>query len=125
MQIELKNTDFKYLYELCNKVFCKGSGWGDEIRRIIVKDLKPQYEKAFLKYQNEKQEFKVRQRVKFHWPNDTNWWEGTIYKVSRLASGQYKYVIKYKDENEYNQLFEKKYSYTNPMTKKNIRLIKV
>ena len=34
MKIELKSADFKYLYRLCNKVFVKGSGYGDTIRKI-------------------------------------------------------------------------------------------
>jgi len=132
MKIDLKNTDFKYLYELCDKTFSKGSGYGDEIRRIIVEELKPQYNKAFVKYQNEKQEFNQGERVLFRWSLKDDWKEGKIYKITRLSNGQYKYTISYKeyaqdhhydngDEIDNNGLIPLVTGYTNPMTKKNIK----
>ena len=119
MKIELKNTEFKELYE-----FLKQLSYEEEelnIHSIVFDKLKSQYDKAFNKYKDEKQEFKLKEKVKFQCWDEDEWDNGFIHKVSRLANGQYKYVIGYKDDNEYNQLMNEKYSYTNPLTKKNIR----
>ena len=57
MKIELKNTEFKELYEwLIDHTDISTL----KIGSIVHEKLKPQYEKAFKKHQNEKQEFKVR-----------------------------------------------------------------
>ena len=137
MKIEIKNQNFRRIMmalENCNKF--------DDIKDIYYKELQPQYEKAFLKYQKEKQTFKIGQKVKFRssswfWnifnkkvEND-DWIDGSIYKVSRLSSGKYKYIIKYLeplrdyhyevdqiDKNTGNGI-----NYTNPITEKNIRKI--
>ncbi len=106
MKIELKNTDFKLLVEWMELQCMDG-----DIGHIFDKCLKPQYNKAFHKYQNEEQKFKC-------WSDD-EWGIGFVHKVFRLANGQYKYKIGYKDDNEYNQLQD--INYTNPLTGKNIK----
>lgn len=112
MKIELKNIDFKYLYEwLIDNTDISTPSLGS----IIHEQLKPQYEKAFLKYQDEKQEFKKHDKVKFKWVGrGHDWLEGRIHTVSRLANGQYRYIIQYDDDWE-------AYNFTNPLTKKNIK----
>jgi hypothetical protein len=127
MKINLKNTEFKRLYEWMELQCMDGS-----IENILEKTLKPQYDKAFNKYQAEKQAFKPKEKVKFRfytktWTfggansrrvENTDWIDGFIYKVSRLASGQYRYIIAYEDDDMEGVVG--KYRYTNPLTKKNI-----
>ncbi len=133
---------------MCDKVFAKTSGYGDNIRRIIVKELKPQYDKAFLKHQNEKQAFKLKEKIKFRFGSykweqlggtfsslerveNDDWIDGVIHKVSRTASGQYKYVIKYLepaddyhfDMGQIDRKTKMGINFTNPITEKNIRKI--
>ena len=90
MKIELKNTSFKYLYEQMSL----GNYPDADLLHIIEEELKPQYDKAFLKYQDEKQEFQVREKVQFKWPG-SDWYNGTISKVNRLSNGQYTYIVRY------------------------------
>lgn len=125
MKIELKNTDFKALYEwLVNHTDISTPVIGE----IIDEQLRPQYEKAFLRYQDETQKFKLTEKVQFRWPRDKNLWNGIIYKVSRLSNGQYKYIIKYLEpaddyHHDIGQIDEdgNGYNFTNPMVEKNIR----
>ena len=137
MKIELKNTDFKELYEFICETIKKHPStlqcWlfdGANIIRILEQGLKPQYQKAFLKYQNEIQEFKPRQKVKFRFNSKSEWLDGFIHKVGRLANGQYRYTIGYKDtaedyhyDNGDKVINGMIINYTNPMTKKNIKKI--
>lgn len=137
MQIELKNTDFKHLYEWLKDNINSSI----PIYSIITQQLKPQYERAFLKYKNEEQKFDKNEKIQFRfgmtrWGKEgkvenTDWIDGKIYKVSRLANGQYKYIIKYtEDADDYHKdigQIDKNgmgISYTNPMTEKNIRKFK-
>jgi len=124
MKIELKNIDFKYLYEWLVDQTLETPPTIDK----IIQDLKPQYIKAFKKYQDEKQEFRTGEKVLFRFSLKHDWIEGKIHKVSRLANGQYRYIIKYEeDAQDYhydncNEIVDGKVmEYTNPMTKKNIR----
>jgi hypothetical protein len=121
MKIELKNTDFKQLFEFLDE--------SPDTMPIdnIIESLRKQYDKAFNKYQNEKQEFNIGEKVKFKWPNDWLLWDGVIKKVSQLANGKYKYIVEYEDhyddvdgdENRevINGMVKR---LTNPLTKKNI-----
>lgn len=127
MKIEIKNTDFKYLYEQIDKVFAPNSGHPPQVREILLKQLKPQYEKAFRKYEKEEQLFEKGEKVNFRFAGNPEMHEGFVHKVSRLANGQYRYVIKYFEEAEdYHYEMEqvdkdgRGYAFTNPMTKKNI-----
>ena len=97
MTIELKNTDFKELYEwIINHTDISTPVIGE----IIHKELKPQYEEAFLKYKDEIQLFKKSEKVWFRKSIRHDWKEGRVYKISRLANGQYKYIISYKESAE-------------------------
>ncbi len=132
MKIEIKNTDFKYLVEFMQSYCCDvDPGLLDQIWH---ETLKPQYDKAFLKYQDEKQEFKHGEIVKFKTTGQT--WKdaqsGVIHKIFKKANGQYKYMIKYtvkemvyEEDYETGEYFEKEEidveRYTNPLTKKNIK----
>lgn len=116
MKIELKNTEFKALYEWLKDEISPND---KDIGPIVHKKLKPQYEKAFLKYQDEKQQFRKHDKIEFKFVGrGQGWWEGRIHTVSRLANGQYRYIIQYDDVDEYS---EETYRFTNPLTKKNIR----
>lgn len=126
MKIELKNTDFKYLVE-----WIEVSDGNIHIP-LIYKELKNQYDKAFNKYQNEKQEFEMNEKVQFRWPGrNTIWWDGKIKKISRRADGKYLYQIEYEDNAEdydfddekeiENMMVKRK---THPLTNKNIRKVK-
>lgn len=123
MKIELKNTEFKILYE-----FLKNLSYEEEelpIHTIVFKELGPQYDEAFNKYNDEKQEFNKNEKVLFRWSKKNDWIEGKIYKISKLANGQYKYIIIYEDDitdysyNNQDKIVGK--CYTNPMAKKNIK----
>ena len=135
MKIELKNTDFKLLYEFLRELSYEEKELN--IHQIVFNTLKPQYDKAFNKYKGEKQKFEVGEKVKFRfqtyvWANASNnwntkienldWIDGTVEKVFRRADGKYMYVIKYKDEagDEFSKYCDG-YNYTNRMTEKNIR----
>ena len=136
MTIELKNTDFKELYEFLieiNKKYPEAIKQflydGENIKRIIFEELQPQYNEAFLKYKDETQLFNKGERVLFRWSLKHDWTTGKIYKVSRLANGQHKYTISYK-ENAQDYHYDSNYKvdkngmvteYTNPMTNKNIK----
>lgn len=115
MKIELKNTDFKYLYEwLENNI-----NSSIPIYHIIHQQLKPQYEKAFLKYKDEKQKFKIGDRVKFGKGNYRE--DGVVISVSRLANGKFRYEIGYSyigDIDEYGN--GKIYQTSTYLTAKNI-----
>lgn len=88
MQIELKNTDFKDLYEwLLENTDISTPIIGE----IIHEELKPQYEKAFLKYKDEKQKFNVGDKVRFDKGENT----GIVVNVTRLQNGKFKYGIEY------------------------------
>lgn len=117
MQIELKNTEFKDLYQ-----FLKQLSYEEEelnIHSIVFNKLKPQYDKAFLKYKDEKPEFKVGDKVKF----DKNEEDGVVESIVRLANGQYKYGIQYYYVGDYNGEDKVWYSTVKYLTKKNIRKI--
>ena len=121
MKIELKNTDFKLLYEAL-PILMHGGEWHD-IRRIFEKELKPQYEKAFLKYQDEKQKFNAGDNIEFGRHNEKT--NGKIIKVSRLTNGKYRYLVKYKyqcdiDKDTGEEIFTDGKVY---LTEKNIRKI--
>lgn len=125
MKIELKNTDFKYLYKFLENNVLKADGFWENQDKInsIIMELKPQYEKAFLKYKDEKQKFNVGDKVEFGRPNEKT--NGKIIKVSRLANGKYKYLVQYKyqsdiDEDTGEEIFDNGKTY---LTEKNIRKI--
>ena len=129
MKIELKNTDFKQLFEFLDD--CPDTMPVDD----IIENLRKQYDKAFNKYQNEKQKFEIGENIEFKissWPKPNGTWKnGIIKKVSRRADGKYRYIIEYEDfaedydlDNEdeliQNSMVKRE---TNPLTEKNIRKI--
>lgn len=116
MKIELKNTDFKKLYEwLVDHTDVSTPIIGE----IIHDELKPQYEEAFLKYKNEKQEFDIGDRVEFGKKNE----RGKIVKISRLSNGQYRYTIEYHFVDIDEDKNEESLTGQILLTKKNIRKI--
>ena len=120
MKIELKNTDFKIIYEF---LYENRDNYCPVIKDIIVNQLQPQYEKAFLKYQDEKQKFNAGDNIEFGRHNEKT--NGKIIKVSRLTNGKYRYLVKYKyqcdiDKDTGEEIFTDGKVY---LTEKNIRKI--
>jgi hypothetical protein len=112
MKIEINNKSFKKLVDAIgsNSNLMENV----DISEIYYKELKPQYQKYFEKYKDEKQEFKIKDKVKFKCYGQIL--EGRIHKIYRLANGKYHYIIEYKD-------YAYATNYTNPLTKKNIQKI--
>lgn len=127
MKIEMKNTDFKYLYEQLKNILETSDMFDIEVQRIIVDELQPQYKEAFTKYQNEKQEFNKNESVLFRHCRRGDWQKGMVSKIQQLANRQYKYTISYLEKvNYYDDEIEEevdtvKTRLTNPLTKKNIK----
>lgn len=99
MKIELKNTDFKFLYEWLNnhrEELCI------DVNSILDESLKPQYEEAFLKYKDENQKFNIGDKVKFGKENKS----GVIKSVQRLSNGKFRYGIEYSYVGDYNEANE-------------------
>ena len=84
---------------------------------------------VLLKYKDETQLFNKGEKVLFRWSLKHSWEEGKVKQVSRLANGQYRYILSYKtfvqdnyDDNSDNVDNDQiTTQYTNPMTKKNIK----
>lgn len=129
MKIELKNTDFKELYEFLDEITDKYplaiKLWrldGENIKRIILHSLKPQYEKAFLKYKDEKQKFNVGDKIQFNGGSETT--DGKITKISRLSNGKFRYGVEYYYVGDINESGDDVwFKTTTYLTEKNIRKI--
>lgn len=119
MKIELKNTEFKSLYEwLINHTDISTPIIGE----IIHNTLKSQYDKAFNKYKDEKQEFQIGDKVASKDYGDKE--EGKIIHISRLANGKFRYKIEYKYISDIDDDGYKTYGKTAKyFTKKNIKKI--
>lgn len=119
MKIELKPETFKNLISLL-KLEVAGIPYNHD----ILKELEPQYEEAFLKYKDEKQEFEVGDKVEFLGYGGDKINNGKIIQISRLANGQFRYKVEYSYicdvEDDGTEIFEKTAKY---LTKKNIRKI--
>lgn len=89
MKIELKNTDFKNLYEwLIDHTDISTPKIGE----MIHETLKPQYEKAFLKYKEKERKFNYDEKVKFQLPNG-KWKNGMVWLVEGSKKTGFTYVI--------------------------------
>ena len=115
MKIELKNTDFKNLYEwLIDHTDISTPKVGEMIHKV----LKPQYDKAFLK-----QKIKIRKNDCVQFKMGKFWYDGIVSGIVEYPFNKRKYIIKYKITIRTNFGEPRAFCYTPEITEKNIRKI--